>query len=35
LAYLFLGERVPQTFFISLLMIFIGMYFFYKDELRG
>jgi drug/metabolite transporter (DMT)-like permease len=35
LAYLFLGERVPQTFFISLLMIFAGMYFFYKDELRG
>jgi len=35
LGYFFLGETVPKTFLISLIMIFVGMYFFYKDELKG
>lgn len=34
LSYLFLGEKVPRTFYISLIMIFIGLYFFYKDEFK-
>lgn len=35
LSYFFLGEKVSQTFFISIIIIFIGMFFFYKDELKG
>ncbi|HBR70378.1 TPA: EamA family transporter [Candidatus Dependentiae bacterium] len=35
LSYFLLGEKVSHTFFISLILIFVGMFFFYKDELKG
>lgn len=32
--YLFLGEMVPAGFFVSLFMVFIGLFIFYQEELR-
>jgi drug/metabolite transporter (DMT)-like permease len=35
LGYLFLLEKVPETFFISLVILSIGLYIFYRDDLRA
>ncbi len=32
--WLFLGERVSWHFFVSVLMLFVGLYLFYKEELK-
>lgn len=32
--WLFLGERVSWYFFVSVLMLFVGLYLFYKEELK-
>ncbi|HML19247.1 MAG TPA: DMT family transporter [Candidatus Dependentiae bacterium] len=35
LGWLFLGEKVTWIFFVSLAVVLLGAYIFYKDELRG
>ncbi len=35
LGYFFLQEKVPGTFFISLIILSLGLYIFYKDELSS
>jgi drug/metabolite transporter (DMT)-like permease len=32
--WLFIGERVSWYFFVSVLMLFFGLYLFYKEELK-